>query len=265
MNILYRSSIYAVTAYFTVMLLEKAFMVAGGALFGYSVDFTYERLRIKADREDWSQESVLLIYLLPYLLQVIAYIWLYIKSERSHIKPSYKMMFIQWIMFFIAFRLLGMIPAHLYSLTGVYHALRWLYIGSLISLIIGTAGFFLFFLTGVKNLSNIYYFFGTFNNHFKITGSKSLLLASVLLPSAACMIFATLFYTPGFPKEEMLGLFLFALVVAFTYFRSLIVKPRIFSSRYKAEPVYTVKHLLLILIPALILIRVLLGFGISFN
>ena len=113
-KIFFRSSAYSIAAFFVALFLEKILMIAGAVIEGYSVFVDYKDVGILVDPSVWDQESVLIIYLLPFLIQVVILVLLFVNLQRWHAKPGYFMIFILWVMFFMAFRLVGMLLLHLY-------------------------------------------------------------------------------------------------------------------------------------------------------
>jgi len=264
-RILYRSTFYAVSAYFIFFILERLIMLAGAAMYGYSANITYKAIKIKADFVEWNQESVLIIYLLPYIIQAIILVLLYANLQRRMSKPGYLRIFTLWMMFFIVFRLLGMLPVHLYYKTGIYHAFNWLYVGLALKILIGFTGIVLFFLSSVRILNGVFFFFGTFNNNNKEIGLKNLSYSSLLVPALASCIIPLLFFLPGLPKEEMIGLILLMLPLIYVLLRLIITDAGFLPSRIWVEENNNPLRFFLVVLLVIIILRIILGIGFSFN
>jgi hypothetical protein len=264
-NILYRSSFYAVAGYFISLMIEKLVMMVGAVLNGYATGINYREVIINAVPAAWSQESVLTIFLLPYIILAVILVWLFLDLQKRLSHPAYMRIFTHWIIFFLAFRLLAMLPAHLYCKTGIYHAFNWLYLGWKIKILIGVAGLILFFLTGVRLLNLIFFLFGSYNNNSRVIGSQNILYASILVPSLACTVIPALFFLPHFPKDEIIGLMVLTLPFIYVFLRLTIMRPEFLKSRNWVEENYDPFRLCIILLIIIIILRILLGIGISLN
>lgn len=225
-NIFFRSGYHVLSAFFMALLLEKLIMLLGAYYFSYQIKLDYEYLHIIGDYKDWSQESVLIIYLFPYLILASLIVWLHLKCQNYNKKKTiYTKLFLYWIMFFSTYRILGMLPSHLIAGTGIYHAFAWLYMGITTEVILGIASFIVFFLIAIRFLHKIFYLYARINNNQEIIGLSPLLHSSFLFPVTLLFVIAILFFLPGLPKEEVLGLVAIAVPVIFTYLRLLIIKP----------------------------------------
>jgi hypothetical protein len=173
--------------------------------------------------------------------------------------------FTHWIIFFLVFRLLAMLPAHFYCKTGIYHAFNWLYLGWKIKTLIGFAGLVLFFLTGVRLLNLIFFLFGSYNNNSKVIGIQYLLFSSIVVPSLACLVIPALFFLPQIPKDEIIGLMVLTLPFIYVTIRLTILRPEFLKSRNWVEENYDPFRLCIILLIIIIILRILLGIGISLN
>jgi hypothetical protein len=264
-SILYRSSFFAVAGYFSSLMIEKLVMAVGAIMNGYATTLDYREVIVFADPSVWSQESVLSIYLLPYIIIAIILVWLYIKLQKSLFRPAYMRIFTHWLMFFLTFRLLAMLPAHFYCKTGIYHAFNWLYLGWRMKILIGTAGLVLFFLTGVRLLNLIFFLFGSYNNNSSVIGTKKLLYSSILVPSLAVFVIPLLFFIPDFPKDESIGLVLLILPCIYVCLRLYILRPTFLKSRNWVEEIFNPRMLCIILLIIIIILRISLGIGISLN
>jgi hypothetical protein len=264
-SILYRSSFYAVSAYFIALSLEKLLMVAGAALNGYSITLDYREVIINADPSAWDQESVILIYLFPNIIQALIIVWLYIKLQKYMAKPGYRRIFTLWIIFFIAFRLLGMIPVHLYFKTGIYHAFNWLYMGFSVEVILAILAIILFFVASFQILKVIFFLNANYNSHNRLIGIPNVLYSSILIPVIFCCAIAAIFFIPGLPKDEMTGLIILSLPVIIIFLRIIIANPEFMPSRMKVEEIFSPLHLFIIMLAILVILRIILGIGISFN
>ena len=264
-RILFRSSFYAVAAYFISFMLEKLVMVAGATMYGYSVILEYEEVGVIADPSKWNQESVLIIYLFPYLIQAIIYTLLYINLQKPQVKPGFLRIFTLWMMFFIAFRFLGMLPAHLFFKTGIYHAFNWLYVGLTLKILIGFTGMVLFFLTSRRILNGIYFFFGTYNNNSSVIGIQNLLISSLLVPALATFFIPLIFFLPGLPKTEIIGLILVTLPVIYVFIRLFIANAELIPSRIVIVEKHHPLRVFIIILIMIVILRIILGFDFILN
>jgi hypothetical protein len=264
-SILFRSSYYALSAYFIALLLERLIMFTAAAFFGYSIDFGYEYLKIKGDPNSWDQDSVLIIYLFPYFIIAAIIVWLHIRFRNNALRNGFKQVFIYWIMLFFSYRLVGMLPAHLYSFTGIHYAFTWLYWGIKFKVVIGLFSFILFFITSTFLLNQILYLTGIINQNIKTTGSQLLFISAILFPAVICCVVAILFFIPGLPKEEILGLILVVLPVIYIAIRLLYKQPMRSTLKYTVEEVFYQWQIFAVILVLIIIVRIVLGIGISVN
>jgi hypothetical protein len=260
---LFRSSAYAVAAYFYAVTLEKLLMIAGAAISGYDITLDYQDVGVIADPSAWYQESVLLIYLFPYLIQAMLVVLIYINQQRVQSNPGYTMIFLQWVMFFVTFRLTGMIPVHLFFKTGVYHAFNWLYLGGAFKVIISIAGLVIFFIAGTWMLKGVMFFSSTFNNHYRVTGLPNIIRSSLLIPSFFACLVPGLFFLPGLPKDEIAGLAIVAIIAGYTILKLLYGRHESLPKGEAVTDKTNPKLLLAIVLVAVIVLRVVLGFDLQ--
>lgn len=265
MSIFYRSSFYAVSSYYVALLLEKMLMASGAVIYGYSVTINYKETVINADPSAWSQESVLVIYFLPILVQAVLIVIFYIKLQNQLSTPNYFRIFSLWIMFFMAYRVLGLLSLNLYNSSGVYHAMNWLYVDKTWKILAGIAGLGLFLASSARILKGVFFFFGAYNNNYQVIGLKKLLIASLFLPLLATCVISVLFLIPGFPPVEMAGLILIAIVIFFSYTRLYKADPEFLPSRLRLEDKFPPKRLFFIMLPVILALRIILGIGITIS
>jgi len=262
-SIFFRSGYYVLIAYFLALLLEKIIMFFGALYFGYQIKFDYEYLQVRGDYHDWSQESVLIIYLFPNLIFAAMLVWLHLKSQKfSEKKPEFSQIFLYWIIFFFTYRIIGMLPAHLVASTGIYHAFSWLYMGQMTEILLASSCLILFFIIAVWLLHRIFYLNARINDNLEVTGMPLLLFSSFALPAAMLCGVAVLFFLPGLPKEEILGLIFIALPVIFTFIRLIYLKPAVPLSNYYVEEIFEQWQIYVAVAVLIVLIRVGLIFGI---
>jgi hypothetical protein len=263
-RILFRSSAYSIAAYVVSRTLEGLLMMAGAAIYGYSVSIDYREIGVVADPTAWNQESVMIIYLFPYLIQAIILVLLYINLERWHVKFGYTMVFTHWVMFFIAFRLAGMLPVHIFCKTGIYHAFNWLYLGLAFKIIISFTGIVLFLVAGTWFLKGILFFFATYNDNVKVTGLQNLIYSALLFPSLIGCMIPLLFYLPLLPKDEIIGILVIAMVSTYTILRLLYGRHELFPKGEIVKEKFHPLGLFLIVLLMMIILRIVLGIGLNF-
>jgi hypothetical protein len=262
-RIFFRSSAYALAAYYYSLILEKFLIIAGAVIFGYKTSFYYQGVDVLLDPKAWNQESVLMIYLAPYLIQVILVILLYSNLQKIQVVPGHTMIFIHWVMFFITYRLVGMLPVHLIFKTGIYHAFESLFLGIGAEIIIILAGIVFFFVVDIWMLKGVLYFSATYNNNFRVIGLQNVIRYALLIPIILVCLISCLYFLPDPPKEEIAGLLVMALLSVYTILRLLYGRPEQLPKGEivieKSDP----KRLFFIILILIILLRILLGIGIA--
>ncbi|NTV83186.1 MAG: hypothetical protein HGA23_02660 [Bacteroidales bacterium] len=234
-------------------------------LYGYSIVFDYKYLGIKGDPASWDQDAVLIIYLFPLFVIAILIVWLHLKQKKNTQIPGFKPIFIYWLILFFSYRVVGMLPAHLYSFTGIHHAFDWLYFGMIVKVLMGLSAVVIFFIASVWLYGQIYYVFGTINNNFRLLGLRYLLLATILIPIVICCAVSALFFCPGLPKEEILGLIFLVLPVIYTAISLIYKHNLIASSKQYVEEVFYQWQIFVAILVLIVVLRILLGIGISIN
>lgn len=262
-KIAYRSSAFALAALFIALTLEKLLIMAGAAIYGYSVGISYKEVQVIANPTSWHQESVLIIYLFPYLVQAIIIVLLYLNLQAQASKTSYLRILSLWVMFFIAFRLLGMLPAHLLYKTSIYHAFNWLYLGLSFKIVISIIGILLFFIVSTHILKGIIYFSATYNDHVRAIKLPGLIYSSLLVPVLLCCIISFLFYLPDLPKDEIIGIIALAIVSFYIIARLLLARPELFPKGEFVKEIYPPRQLFIIILIMIIAFRIILGIGFS--
>jgi hypothetical protein len=257
-SILFRSTYYVLTAYFISLLLERLIIFTGALIYGYGIHFDYEYLKPHGEQSDWTQESVLSLYLFPYFIFAALIVWIYLKNRKMESRPGHKQIFYYWLILFFSYRLLGIVPAHLYAYTGIWHAFRWLYYGQATVTVIGLVCMVLFFLVSTWLLFRIFLLY-----ILNVIGLPLLAFASFSVPAALGCTASVLFFLPGLPKEEILGLIFIALPVIYIFLK-LIFSDRSYSASiiWKEEIFYQWQILVTVMV-IIIIIRVLLGFSID--
>ena len=262
-KIVYRSSAFALAALFIALTLEKLFIMAGAAIYGYSVGISYKEVQVIANPTSWHQESVLIIYLFPYLVQAIIIVFLYLNLQAQASKPGYLRILSLWVMFFITFRLLGMLPAHLVYKTSIYHAFNWLYLGLPFKIIISTIGILLFFVVSTRILKGILYFSATYNDHVRAIKLPGVIYSSLLIPVMVCCIISFLFYLPDLPKDEIIGTIVLAIVSLSIVARLLFSRPELFPKGEFVKEIYPPRQFFYITLILIIAFRIILGIWFS--
>lgn len=262
-GILFRSSFYATSAFFIVLLFEKILSAAGAAFLGYHFSLSYEKLAVNAGHLQWSRDAVLVIYLIPEVIMLVIYLLHYVYFQGQQSEPRYSRIMTLWVLFFITFRIFGLLPVHLYFKEDIFHALNWLYMGMIPKLIIGIIAFGIFMLSSMRILNGIFFVMGTYNRNYSEIGKKNLLFSSILIPALISTIISILFFIPRFPLNELAGIFIALLPVVYCTARIMMTKPAFLSSRIDVEDRFNPFMSLLIMFASIILVRVILGFGIS--
>jgi hypothetical protein len=262
-RIFLRSSAYALAAYYYSLILEKFLMMVGAAIYGYNSSMDYQDVEVLIDPKTWNQESVLMIYMVPVLIQAILVILIFVNLNKLQATPGYYMIFMHWVILFITFRLTGMLPVHLFFKTGIYHAFAWLYLGTALEVLISSISLIIFMITAKWMIRGVLYFSATLNNHYRVTGLSNLIRSSVLGPVCLVFLIPCLYYLPGLPKGEIIGLGLIAGVSIYNIIRLLYGRPEQFpKGEIVPEKLNPVLLFLFILI-LIILLRILLGIGIT--
>jgi len=259
-KILFRSFAYAIFAYFITFFFEKTLIIGGAILSGYSFELSYYQLKVDAGFKSWDQEAVLLIYFIPYLIQAIVLIALYIRLNNMELKPKYSRIFMLWIMLFLLYRLLGLFPAQILFKTGIYYVIDWLYIGLVFKIFGGVITVVIFFFSGFKIFKAIIALSGTYHDHISDMGIPALLKASVLFPVFGVCLIALIYFLPGLPVEEISGLVLIIALGVYVFIKLFGIDPDFFSFKEqleaKSKPVWLVTYAAI----SILAIRTILGF-----
>jgi hypothetical protein len=221
-KILFRSSAYAIIGYFGILFLERALIVSGALLKGFEVVLKPDAIKVSSTVANWDLESVLLIYLLPVFVMSLIFIWLNFRFMRLEFVSKYSKILILWLMFFIMFRLLGMVQPSVIFRTGMDHVFNWLYLGLIFRMIIGMIAWGVFFFVGFRILRGILTLSGSYHDQVYLIGTRRLINASVVFPIVAVAVMSLLFNLPALPKDELTGLG--SLVILLIYFYQKIVK-----------------------------------------
>jgi hypothetical protein len=258
-RITYRSSAYAVIAYFLSAMLEKIMTIIGASIRGFSIDFSYNELKITSNSYSWDQEGVLLIYLLPFIIQVIVFIFLNINFYKLESTPRFRKIFLLWMMFFTAYRLLGIFPAHMWFKAGVYYALNWMYFGDKLIIAAGLISVVFFFIAGFRLLRGLVALNGNYHFHIRDMGVNNLIVATLIIPFCCVSLAAILFYLPEPPNEELIGLVIILLLVIFSFIRLRHLDPNWFSFKEIIEFHRHPVSLVFITLAGVIILRLILG------
>jgi hypothetical protein len=260
-NILFRSSAYALLAYFIAFTTEKLLALASALLIGYPVQFDHNTLKINAGVEEWSQEAVLLIYLVPYIILILAFILMNIRLARTELTPDHSKIFILWLMLFIAYRLFGMLPLNILFKTGIFYAIQWLYLGPA-SIIAATVISLLIFLpVSYKIMRGILVLNGTYHNHMRDMGISNLLLACLIVPYASILLVSLIFFMPDPPLHEIAGPIIIGMIILSVYLKFVRTDPDVFSFKEIVISTQSPLRILLFVVGAIILLRLALMFG----
>jgi hypothetical protein len=262
-KILLRSTAYAITAYFISYILEKILLVGGAVMKGFTIDLKYNYTKVIADFRSWDQETVLLIYLIPFFIQALIIIALYLRFLNKATKSDFGKIFLLWLMFFIVYRLLGIFPGHLIFKTGIYHALNWLNFGPALNIIAGITSAGIFLYAGFQILRGILALSGTYHYHIRDMGIPNLIFSTLLIPLGTVNLVAVLFFLPGLPKDEALGLVIIFLLAIYVFFKSFTIDPNLFSFKEKVSEKSNPGWLVTIALIAVIFLRIMLDVEIS--
>lgn len=257
-NIALRSASYAIAAYFITLVAEKLLIALCAILQGYSVVLNYYTVKVIAGERGWTQDSVLLLYIIPFLFQIFLFIWLYIKFIKNE-NNSHVSKFRLWLMFFLLFRVAAMVPAHLIAKSGIDYVLTWMYAGFLFKIIIGITGALIFVFAGNKLLVEILAISSVRNTYTRDAGISVYFTSIVFLPLALVSILSVLFYIPKLPAEELYGIFL--LILLLVYFMISISRRNLGLFLYKEDLKGNgnVKFMFFSSIICILLLRILFG------
>jgi hypothetical protein len=258
-QIAFRSSAYAVIAYYIALMLEKVVTAGGAAIRGFEVDFSYNELRITSNSQSWDQEGVLLIYLFPFVIQIMVFIFLNIRFYKLDDVPHFKKLFVLWLMFFIVYRLLGIFPAHLWFETGIYHAVNWLYISGKIIIFAAVLSLLFFFITGYRILRGLVALTGYYHFHIREMGVENLILGTLIIPLLCVSLTALLFYLPEPPLEELTGFVTIIFLAIFSFQKLKKMNPERFSFKELIDNQRHPIFLVIIAIVGVVALRFLFG------
>lgn len=261
-KIMFRSTAYAISAYFIVLLAERLLILGGSLLRGFSVILKYDSIKVLAPASNWDQETVLLIYMIPFFLLILSFIWLNIKFMRLEFTTKFSKLFILWMMFFIIYRVAGMFPSHLFFKTGIDYIFSWLYFGVAIKILAGVFASLIFLLTGNKILKGILAISGNYQPNIRFLRMQHLILSSVFLPIIIVMAFAMLFNLPALPREELSGLGLLAALGIYFFIKMSSLNPKHFDINEDIRVQGNPKLLFFLVIGIVVILRLLLESGI---
>jgi hypothetical protein len=261
-KVMFRSTAYALAAYYYSLILEKFLMMTGAVINGFTTSIDYQGVEVMVDPKAWNQEAVLMIYLVPFLVQAVLVILIYINRANLQVTPGYTMIFIHWVILFITFRLTAMIPIQLLFKTGIYHAFSWLYLGTAMEVIISVAGIFIFAITTRWMLRGVLFFSATLNDQYRVTGLSALIRSSLLIPVILICVIPGLYYLPSLPKDEITGLFVIMVISAFTILRLLYGRHEQLPKGEKVKEKFNPVLLFPIVLVFIVILRVILGIGI---
>lgn len=264
-DLLFRSALYAVIAYFTAYLFEMLLMTSGAFIFKYYFELTYNKLVVHASRTVWSQESVMAIYLFPSLLSGVLIVILYYIIQNQKSKPGYTPLFLMWLMYFLSFRVIGMAPLHFLFRNGLYHAFLWLYLGRIAQALAGVAALIIFFMFSIKVLKSIYFFTGMLDDKINTVGNHDLIMSSFLIPLFITTLAGLLFFLPFPPVDELSGLGLVILPALYCFVQLKLNAPPFLGLVFIEGKKRTPWLLFAIGLAMIISARIILGFGISGN
>lgn len=262
-RIFFMSSAYALAAYFYSQILEKFLIMAVAAIYGYTTSLDYTGVEVMVDVKAWNQESVLMIYLVPFLVQVVLVILLYSNIQKLQTTHSHTMIFLHWVMFFITFRLTVMVPVHLIFKTGIYHAFESHYLGMLPEVIAIISGTVFYFIVDIWMLKGILFFSATYNNNYRAIGLPNVIRSALLFPVIIVCLVSLLFFLPDLPKEEIMGLLLIALLSFYAILRLLYGRAEQLPKGDIVIEKLNPKLIFFVILMLVIILRILLGIGIT--
>jgi hypothetical protein len=263
-RIIFRSTAYAIAAYFMVMIAERLLILAGSLIKGFSVVLKPDTVKVLAPPSSWDQETVLLIYLIPFFILIISFIWLNIRFMKMEFVSKFSKLFMLWIMFFILYRVAAMISSQLIFKTGIDYILSWLYFGIVIKLLAGVIAAVVFFIAGFKILKGILAIAGNYHSNIRLLGMSNLILSAIYVPLAAVITLAIFFHLPKLVNEELPGLGLLTVLLVYFIFKMSPVNPRNFDINEDVRGKVSPKLLLFVVIGSVVIVRIFLGLEISF-
>jgi hypothetical protein len=259
LSIALRSSAYAMLAYFLTFVTELCMIIGGASIKNYEIILNYNSLKIHAAPKDWDQETVLMIYLLPYLFLTIISIGIYIKYQRMGVVSHFGKIFLLWLIFFILFRFLGVLTGHIIFGSGISYAFHWLYMNRVVVAVIGISAMIIFYYAGSWVLKGIIYHTGTYHVNIRNLGVRNLVISSVAIPVILTGLASLLFNLPEIRKEELTGFTTVSLMLVILFFRSVNGDPNQFAFKEwiveKTNPVW----IFTISIAFIILLRIVLS------
>jgi hypothetical protein len=264
-NMFFRSSCYAISAYFISFFIERLIMFTVAVLLGLEIKLDYVDLKFVGGHNNWTRNNILLLSFLPYFIFAVLIVWLQVVNRERKTKSVYKRIFINWLTLFIAYRLIGMMPVHLFYNTKISYVFEWLFLGARIKFLIAIISMLVFFYFASHLLYRIMSLNGSLNKNLSLLGKPKLILASFVLPAAICCIIVVLYLLPGLPKEEIHSLIFIAIPVSLTFIIGLISIRIVYPSSYQSEENFLQGQDLIKVLALVLFIRIILGFGISVN
>jgi hypothetical protein len=264
-NLLFRSSAYAIAAYFLAYLTERLLMALGAFLLNFTVKLTYNDLSVYGIHADWTQETVIAIYLFPQLTLAGIVVAIYLIYQRKKSEPDNLSMFLLWIIYFFAYRSLGMIPFQFLYQTDMFHAFRWLYLGYIIRTITGCGITVLYLIFSAKVLQVIYFMAGTMNRNIKTIGNHDLIMSSIFFPSSAVVVVAMFYFLPFPPMEELTSMSLIAMPAIYCFIKLKLKTPPFLVTGIFIKEKRNPQVILAVILISIIAVRVWLGFGLALN
>jgi hypothetical protein len=242
---------------------ERLLILAGSLLNGFTVVLKHDAVKVLAPVSSWNQDTVLLIYMIPFFMLIISFIWLNIRFMKMEFVSKFSKLFMLWMMFFILYRVAGMFPSHLIFKTGIDYIFSWLYFGLGIKLLSGLIAVIVFFVAGYKILKGILAISGNYHAHQKILGMPNLILASVFLPLLAVSAIAMLFLLPELVNEELPGIGLLFVLLVYFSFKMTPVATSIFYINEDVRGSVNPKWILFLVVGSVLILRIALGLEIK--
>ncbi|MBP7678897.1 MAG: hypothetical protein KA096_00575 [Bacteroidales bacterium] len=236
-KLLFRISSYTLFAYFLSFIAEKLLVITGAFLFDFKITWLYNKLIIKGADSDWTQENVLIIYLMPLVIMAIIIVFIYLPKKDKDPQPRYKDLFLTWFAFFLVYRILGMIPFNLVVRTNVFFVFDWLYAGPVVLFSAGILSFILYLLITNKLLKDYYLHAALLSRNHSRLGNHDFMLASILVPLFITSIAATLFFLPGPPYEELAGLVMMNLPAVMIFIRYKLDPPVLLMTKKETSEI----------------------------
>ena len=141
-SIVVNSTATFVLAYLFVFYINFFLKISMAAVFGYPVNFNYNKIGYFIQKYEWTHDSVRLIYGSgPILLFVLAILSLVLYASMSNEEGRIKIFFIWFTLHAFNFVFSGLMIGNIFT-HGVGHVFNWMYLSDTTKMIVALVGFF---------------------------------------------------------------------------------------------------------------------------